>query len=95
MVDQYDISLEKGLRGASLRKNKRRGTTNGPVWFYLGLVGQIGYTVAIPLAGGAIVGSFIDRTLGTGTKGALVGLAIGFIVSIVGFVRVIKEAMKK
>lgn len=85
MVEQYDITLDDGLKGAKNRPAARKNESDG-AWYYLGLVGQIGYVVAVPLAGGAILGSLAGNTL--------VGLLIGFVVSVFGFIRIIQRVLE-
>ena len=95
MVEKYDITVTGGLKGATpkkVQKGKRQASLS---WFYLGLVGQIGYTVAIPLVAGALLGTLADREIGIKPYGTLIGLGLGFIVSVVGFVRTIRDALAR
>lgn len=85
MVEQYDITLTSGFRGAKNRP-KRSKKESDMAWYYLGLVGQIGFVVALPIAGGAILGSLVH--------GTLIGLVVGFLISAVGFIRVIQKIMR-
>lgn len=94
MLEKYDITLREGIKGARVRVERKK-QAKSLTWWYLGMVGQIGYTIAIPLAGGAVLGSVIDRALGTNPRGTLIGLGIGFVLSILGFVRVIRETLRK
>jgi hypothetical protein len=83
--EQYNITLKEGFRGAKNRpvqKNK----DSGDAWYYLGLVGQIGYVVALPLAGGAIIGSLVGNTL--------IGILVGFVISVFGFIRIIQRILQ-
>lgn len=94
MVEQYDITLTDGFKGAKNRP-KRRIKDSDDAWYYLGLAGQIGYAIAIPVAGGAILGSLIDQKFGVYPKGTMTGLIIGLVVSITAFVRVIVQVLEK
>lgn len=85
MVEQYDITVNTGFRGAKKRP-KREKNESDKTWYYLGLVGQIGYVVAIPIAGGAIIGSLVGHTF--------IGIFVGFVLSAVGFVRVIQKIIQ-
>ena len=85
MVEQYDITLDHGLSGAKNRPPSQKKESDG-TWYYLGLVGQIGYVVALPLAGGAILGSLEGSTLA--------GILIGFVVSVFGFIRIIQRVLE-
>jgi hypothetical protein len=84
VVEQYDITLKDGFGGAK-RRSGRQKKDSDTTWYYLGLVGQIGYVVALPIAGGAILGSFLGHKV--------LGIGMGFLVSVVGFVRVIQKIL--
>lgn len=85
MGEKYDITLAEGLKGAKPRKDKKTRNARGSSWYYFGLAGQIGYTIAIPLVAGTLIGSFFGHTL--------IGLVIGLVISLIGFVRVIQDAL--
>ena len=44
------------------RKLKARSRDDRGVWFGLGMFGLIGWSVALPALGGALLGAWIDRT---------------------------------
>ncbi len=44
------------------RKLKARGRKQEGVWFGLGMIGLIGWSVALPALAGALLGAWIDRT---------------------------------
>jgi F0F1-type ATP synthase assembly protein I len=94
VVEQYDITLNTGFKGAKSR-TKRRSQESTDAWYYLGLAGQIGYVVAIPVAGGAILGSLVDKKFGFYPTGTALGLGIGLVLSIMGFVRVIQQVLQQ
>ncbi len=64
-------------------------------WYYLGLVGQMGFAVALPIATGALGGRYIDKWLGTTPKATLLFLFIGIAVSCIGFFGIIREIIHK
>ncbi len=94
VVEKYDITLSSGFDGAKKRRIQKK-TDSDTAWYYLGLVGQIGYVIALPIAGGAILGSLIDQKFGLYPKGALTGIAVGFGLSALGFVQVIQKILQK
>ena len=57
------------------------------VWGSLALVGQLGFTIAIPLALGAWGGSYLDGLTHTKSLYLLLGLLLGLIVGIFGAYR--------
>lgn len=64
-------------------------------WYYLGMVGQIGFAIAIPIAGGAFLGSYLDRAWGLYPKMTLGLLVFGIILSGVNFYKTVQEILKK
>lgn len=77
-----------------MKQNKlKEGTQES--WYYFGLVGTIGYTIALPLAGGALIGSFVDKRLLTYPTGTLLFLLLGFVVSLVGLYKTMKDILQK
>ncbi len=57
------------------------------VWGSLALMGQLGFTIAIPLALGAWVGNYLDGRTNQGSLFLLLGLLLGLIVGIYGAYR--------
>lgn len=95
MRETYDITLDGGLKAAKPKNVAKKKTIRDSSWLYLGIAGQVGYTVAIPLVLGAIGGSFVDSRFGTYPKGIYIGLGTGFVLSVIGFIGVIRELLKK
>lgn len=85
MSEKYDITISEGLKGATPRKVAKKKKYRDGSLFYLGMVGQIGYTIAIPLVLGALIGKLFGQTL--------IGLGIGTLISVIAFVRVIKNLL--
>lgn len=94
MIKEYNITLTGGFKEAKNRPIKKKKSSD-LTWYYLGLVGQIGYVIALPIAGGAIFGSFIDERFGWYPKGTVGGMLAGFVISAFGFVRVIQQIIQK
>ena len=94
--EQYSLHLggKNGMiiepRKADKKKGKERNS-----WYYMGLVGQIGYAIALPIVGGGLLGGYIDRRLSSYPKATLLFLLLGFVVSITGFVETIRELMRQ
>lgn len=65
--------------------------SNKSVWFYLGFANQIGLSIALPLALGAIGGGALDLRLHTRPTYTLLGLLIGFVISIINFYKIIRK----
>lgn len=56
-------------------------------WSSLALVGQLGFTIAIPIVLCAVVGNYLDGYLHTGHVFVLLGLLLGLIAGIYGAYR--------
>ncbi len=61
------------------------------VWESLALVGQLGFTIAIPLALGAILGNYLDGITHQKILFLLLGLLLGLIVGIYGAYRLFRR----
>ena len=57
------------------------------VWESLALAGQLGFTIAVPLALGAILGNYLDSITHQTTIFLLLGLLLGLIIGIYGAYR--------
>ncbi|TMC20578.1 MAG: AtpZ/AtpI family protein [Chloroflexi bacterium] len=61
------------------------------VWGPLALMGQLGFTIAVPIALLAILGNYLDNWLRTGHLFILLGLLLGLISGIYGAYRLFKR----
>jgi len=62
------------------RKVRARREDDRSVWFWLGMMGVAGWSVAIPTVVGALIGAWLDRQLGGRISWTLTGLGMGVIV---------------
>src|SRR3990172_6055117 len=90
--DQYDLVIDRGAIDARTRKTQDRGTSRNS-WYYFGVVGQIGFSIALPIAGGAIGGSLLDRHFGSYPRLTLGLLTLGTIISFITFYQTIKTLL--
>ena len=95
--DQFDLTWSKnGERQVVPRVLKKRKKTQGSPWYYyLGLVGHIGFTIAVPIAGGALLGGYLDRTWVSYPKATLTLLIVGTVLGLGGFILAIKDIIKE
>lgn len=54
------LAEEVGLRADRKLRSRRRG--DSPVWFGLGMMGLVGWSVVVPTLLGAALGSWLDRS---------------------------------
>lgn len=90
------------ITGAGIfEENKRRGGVLQPAknqktsWYYLGFIGEIGFSLALPIAIGAIVGSVLDRQWQIYPWATLSLLLLGLFLAVVNLVRIVTELIKK
>ena len=71
--DRFDETVTRKER----RKVRARRDDDRSVWFFLGMMGVAGWSVAIPTLVGALIGVWLDRRLGGRISWTLTGLLIG------------------
>jgi hypothetical protein len=59
------------------------------------MVGDIGLAIVLPIAGGAILGAYIDRHWSIYPKATLSLLFVGMIISVAGFIHTLRDLIKK
>jgi predicted F0F1-ATPase subunit len=93
--ESFMLSLNEKTGRLTVEKSrgKKRTKKRTNAWFYLGFVGEIGYAIALPAVGGALLGGYIDRRMSSYPKATLLLLFIGVGISILGFVRIIQELL--
>ena len=94
--EQYSLHLggKDGMIIKPRKADKKKGNGQSS-WYYMGLVGQIGYAIALPIVGGGLLGGYIDRRLSSYPKATLLFILLGVIVSITGFIETIRELMRQ
>lgn len=66
-----------------------------PLWSDFGFVGEIGYSVALPIVFGALGGAAIDRGWHTYPKGTLGGIGIGVLLSFASLYHTVKKLLSE
>jgi len=64
-------------------------------WNDWGRVSALGFDIAIPIVGGALLGAYVDRRLFTYPKATLLLLFVGVGIGIATFIKRVKEIMSK
>lgn len=88
---QYELILD----GTTKKINKKSRNRASSSWYYVGFATDLGFTIALPIVGGAILGKYLDGAWGTYPKATLSLLLLGIVISVVGFVGTIREILKK
>lgn len=76
--DHARFEREVAAKQARLRRYRRAGGFS--VWFGLGMYGLVGWSVAIPMVLGTLLGVYLDRRFGSGVRWTLGLMALGLIV---------------
>lgn len=58
--DLLDDEYERRVQGQCRRMRRARRTPVGSLWRYLGLIGMVGWSIAIPAALGALLGWWLE-----------------------------------
>lgn len=74
-----------------LSRLARRDDAGTAFWRSLSLVGTVGWTIAVPAAGGALLGHYLDGRLGTGIACTLALLGLGVVAGAAGAWRALAE----
>lgn len=99
-VEKFNLSTAGKV---SARKSTGRNERGEKEFFYylISTVGEIGFTISLPIVSGALLGSFLDSKLGTYPKMTLSLLLTGVFLSFVGLFHTIQslihqsDALKK
>lgn len=96
MFDEYELSVTGDDTDITPRKKvqRKRSGSNAP-WYYLGLIGEIGFAIAIPIAGGAILGVVVDRAWSTTPIATLSLLFFGVVISFINLFKTVETITKK
>jgi len=70
--------LSEALR-RDLRRHAARERGHGTFWRSLALIGAVGWSVAVPTAGGALLGHYLDARWGSGVRYTLILITAGAI----------------
>lgn len=87
MKQEFELEFSK------TSKKKQIGIT--APWYYLGLIGEIGFAISLPIVGGALVGVIIDRTWGMTPKATLSLLFLGVIISFFNLFKTVETITKQ
>lgn len=72
-------ALERKVGDKAERRMRARREGDRGIWFGLGMMGLVGWSVAIPTVLGLLVGIWLDKRLESGFSWTLTGLMLGVI----------------
>ncbi len=79
-TSDHDRDLAGQVGASAARKLKARRNATGGVWFGLGMMGLVGWSVAIPTLLGAALGLWLDRRHPGGRSWTLALLVAGLLI---------------
>ena len=88
---KYEL-IADGITQKSVNKNSRSSSST---WFYIDFASNLGLRISLPIAGGAILGKYLDGLWGSYPRATILLLFLGIIISMAGFVKTIREILKK
>jgi ATP synthase protein I len=93
--DQFTLELDEVSDPVIKKREEKKDTKPENIWKYVGFASDLGFTIALPIAGGAFIGHWIDQKWSMYPKATLTMLLIGGIISIVGFIRIIVDLIRR
>jgi len=92
--ERFDLVVDGGIVKKQRKKNTIRKAGAGlSTWYFIGLVSQLGFSIALPIAGGALLGQFLDAKWHTYPRTTLSLLLLGIVISLVYLIRTIQEVI--
>lgn len=88
---QFELIDDGSIKEITKKKKRLPSST----WSYVGFATDLGFTIALPIAGGAILGKYLDGLWGSYPKTTLSLLFLGIVISMVGFITIIRDVLKK
>ena len=93
---KYNIVIDKSDVAVKPREARGKKRLNTPsTWYYMGFVGEVGFAIALPIVGGALAGSYLDKQLASYPRATLSLLVLGTVLSLVNFVRLVLDVINK
>ncbi len=90
---QFQLIVGDGQTRRAPRRSKPEKRQFSDPWRYLGLVGDLGFSLALPIAGGAFIGTIIDQKMMTYPTATLALLLVGIGVSCINLIIVVRQVL--
>ncbi len=74
---QEGNELARAAREELARRRRLERERHRNIWIYLTWIGTLGWLIVLPSVGGALLGRWLDRTLGSGVTFAAAGTILG------------------
>lgn len=83
MAEDDEVSFTENIGRSVTRKLRAKRQAKHPVWAGLGLMGMVGWSVAVPTLIGVFIGQWLDSTRGDSRSWTLTLLAAGLVLGCV------------
>jgi hypothetical protein len=95
--DRLDIFLDSDRIRYEKKQEKLKKSRkyDARTWMVLGSMGQMGFMIVLPIAGGAILGSYLDKATGTYPNLTVGLLLFGIAIAAFSFVKTVREVVQK
>lgn len=88
------LSGDTRIKKKGLQENQERKARNSTM-YYLGFVGELGFAISIPIVLCTMLGKYLDDSWKMYPKMTLSLLIVGFVISMINFIEIIKTIIKK
>ena len=89
--DELEDEFEARVRRQRALIEKGRRERGQSFWGYVGLIGAVGWSVAVPMVLGVLLGLWLDRKFQAGSKCTLVLLLLGLSIGCINAWRTITK----
>lgn len=93
--EKFSLILDRESIQYRKKEDKVFRKKRGSAFEYFSYVGEIGFTIALPIASGGVLGAFLDRRFHTYPKITLLLLFLGILVSIGAFIRYVQDVVER
>jgi len=96
-INHYDVILEDIETGIRPRKTKisEKKTSGSGGWEFVGMAGQVGFDIALPMALGLVAGVKLDERWGTKPQATLILFGLGLVLSCASLIRIVRDISRK
>ncbi len=96
-TNHYDVILEDVETGIRPRKTKsaEKKTSGSGGWEFVGMAGQVGFDIALPMALGLVAGVKLDERWGTKPQATLILFGLGLVLSCASLIRIVRDTTSK
>lgn len=87
--------LEFGREETTITEEKKRKQKAKDFLVILGLASELGFSIAIPIGLGVLLGSWLDKKLGTAPAFTIALLLLGVVIGMASLINIVRKTTKK